>query len=84
VIDSGTEAQSFAVQNRKLIDAAGRDYPAMNMVAETSWKDETTTVDINPGATLKVVLRFDGPKSTKLEAVVLHGSTSSAGTRFNV
>jgi len=84
VIDTGTEAHSFSVQNQQLIDATGRKYPAMGMVAETAWKHEVTTVDVKPGTSLKVVLRFDGPKATKLEAVEFHDSPSSAGARFNL
>lgn len=84
VTNSSQETQSFTVQNQKLIDAAGREYPAIGMVTELAWMDETKLVDIKPGATLKVILRFDGPKATKLTAIELHESESSTGARVSV
>jgi hypothetical protein len=67
-----------------LVDATGREYPAIAMVSESAPKTETTTLDFSPGVTLKVRVRFDGPRQTHLTAIELHDSASSAGARVSV
>ena len=64
-----------------LIDAKGREYPAIAMVSEAAPKTETTTLNVSPGVTLKVRMRFEGPRQPRLTTLELHGSASSAGAR---
>jgi hypothetical protein len=84
VTNSGNGPQSFAARDQKLIDAADREYPAMGMVARPSPKHETTTLNVDPGVTLDVLIRFEGLNSTKPAAVELHQSTSSTGARISL
>jgi hypothetical protein len=79
----GHEPQSFLVQNQKLIDKAGREYPAADMAAD-SLNQQTTILNMSPGLTLKVRMRFDVPMSAKLTSVKLHGSASSAGATVSL
>ncbi|MDT5358821.1 MAG: hypothetical protein QOC69_583 [Mycobacterium sp.] len=78
VTNTGNQPHSFIVQNQKLIDAAGREYAADDMAAYSTFQ-ETTALDIAPGLTLNVSMRFDAPKGVKLTAIELHESASTAG-----
>src|SRR5882757_3658926 len=83
VTNTSNEPQSFLVQNQKLIDKAGREYPAADMAAD-SLHQQTTILNMTPGQTLTVRMRFDVPLSAKLTSVKLHGSASSAGATVSL
>lgn len=81
VTNTGNERRSFLVQNQKLIDVARRKYAGADMSADELHHQLTTVLTVNSGITLTVRMRFDVPKGTKLMAIELHESASSAGVK---
>jgi hypothetical protein len=84
VTNAGGDPLSFAASDQKLVDAAGREYPAMHMVDQASPRHETDVLTVGPGVTVKVIMRFEGPKHTELMAIEVHESSSSTGARVSL
>lgn len=78
VTNDGDEPHPFVLGNQKLIDAAGHGYAPLGMAA-LRMDHETTILEIPPGATTKLGIRFDVPVGTQPTAIELHYSASSRG-----
>jgi hypothetical protein len=83
VTNTGTDPRPFVVGNQKLIDAAGHGYAARGM-ADLHLDHETTILEIPPGATTKLGIRFDVPIGTRLTAIELHESATSRGATIDL
>ena len=81
VTNTGNEPQSLLAQNQKVIDVAGRKYAGADMAADELHYQLTPVLKMNSGLSLTVRMRFDVPKGTKLMAIELHESASSAGAK---
>jgi hypothetical protein len=81
VTNTGNEPRSLLAQNQKVIDVASRKYAAADIFADELHYQLTPVLTMNPGLTLTVRMRFDVPKGTKLMAIELHESASSAGVK---
>jgi hypothetical protein len=84
VTNTGNEPRSFLVQNQKLIDVAGREYAGADMAADELHHQLTTVLKMNSGLSLTARMRFDVPKGTKMMAIELHESASSAGAKVSL
>lgn len=83
VTNTGNEPHSLVLGYQKLIDAADHRYAPRGMAA-LRMDHETTILEIPPGASTKVGIRFDVPVGTQPTAVELHDSASSRGATIGL
>lgn len=78
----GTQATLLDGGAQKGVDTQGKEYPVADL-ATVYLNDKSPTLleEIKPGAEVTGVLPFQVPATTKLAAVVLHGSLSTPGVR---
>jgi Domain of unknown function (DUF4352) len=79
VRNTGTEPQSFFIQNQKLIGSGGTEYAADSTAAFTFNNADTMVLDLNPGFDITVLVPFDVPKGTVPDKIELHDSMLSGG-----
>ena len=78
----GTQATLLDGGAQKGVDTQGKEYPVADLATVyLNEKSPTLLEEIKPGAEVKGVLPFQVPATTKLAAVVLHGSSSTPGVR---
>jgi len=77
----GNKPQAFFGANQKLIDTAGREYAANSSV--DMWLNGYVG-DINPGNAVRVTMAFDVPPGTVADALEVHDSMFSGGTRVGI
>lgn len=78
----GTQATLLDGGAQKGIDTQGKEYSVADLATVyLNEKSPTLLEEIKPGAEVKGVLPFQVPATTKLAAVVLHGSPSTPGVR---
>lgn len=81
VTNIGDQAQSFFVQNQKLVDDEGRVYTVDTSAASWITKNESMIIDLNPGLAFTTQVPFDVPSGTKPAAIEVHDSAFSGGAR---
>lgn len=75
VANIGDQPQTFFAANQKLV-IAGAEYSAHTMGAVYQ---DSSTVEINPGNAVRVVLPFDVPRGSTPNVIELHDSAFSGG-----
>jgi uncharacterized RDD family membrane protein YckC len=84
VTNTGSQPQPLTVGDQYVVDTAGRTYSAADMaVYPGPLQQPVTVLNLNSGS-VKVVIRFEIPKQTRLIAVELHDAPSSAGVRIQL
>lgn len=78
VRNTGSEPQSFFVQNQKLL-AGGTEYAADSSASYEVNGGNTMVFDLNPGFDITVKVPFDVPRGTAPDKVELHDSAFSQG-----
>lgn len=78
VKNTGTQAQMYSASNQKLI-IGGKQFDAASIIGIPGDGD-----NINPGLGIDTVVSFDVPPGSMPEAVVLHDSMFSGGTKVNL
>jgi hypothetical protein len=78
VKNTGDKAQSYFANNQKLI-IGGKQFDAASILGLPGDGD-----NINPGLGIDTVVSFDVPPGSMPEAVVLHDSAFSGGTKVNL
>lgn len=84
VSNIGTVAQLFDATSQKAIDQQGRELKADSSSVMYIEDSKSFLEQINPGNTVKGVIAFDIPKTSKITQLQLHDSMFSAGTKVQV
>jgi hypothetical protein len=79
VTNSGTEPQSFYVQNQTLIGRDGNGYVPDPVAASVANDGSAIVVNLNPDFMITMDIPFDVPKGTIADRIELHGAASSGG-----
>ncbi|WP_435830900.1 DUF4352 domain-containing protein [Microtetraspora glauca] len=80
----GDEAQSFAGDAQKLLDASGKEYSADSEAALYLGESKSLYEQVNPGNSVRGVVLFDVPKGTEPVAIELHDSVFSGGVKVSL